>query len=342
MERPSFERHHEAEREQALKLMEGLGVEIRESMLLQGIRTDIEQARDPDRPERRQYGAVPYFDRREDIIRDFPNELNYFSGFRERHDATPASAKYAEATELFAMKWGRPMREFAEEILVHYPDLGKKGQDVCLFGLSGAGKTEITRVLGARLGDTAVVMDSDTVRYNLFGRMVRDVETGAGASLEEVRQHLLFNRVSDCLYLLRQHVAGELKNRGYTVIQNATTPRFTSDRLIYIENPDEPDPTTLAEADLPAFAERLSSRVSGRTSERDDFDWEHAETVTDFRQMRPVQVRVSAAANESILKELRRVLSKQDGNVTHVMNRRTEDGRGLAAAADQLEELLRA
>jgi septum formation protein len=325
---------------EALRLMAEFGVRPAESILLKGSRPEVEQHRQADNPERRQYGTVPFHGRREEIVSDFPAELAYFSHFRPAGDGTETLAKYAESLPLFAMKFGRPMREFAQEIMAHYPDLGRLGRDISLFGLSGSGKSALMTAVRERLGSDVVVMDSDTVRYNLFGKMVRDVETAAGADLDEVRHHLIYNDVSNCLYLLRHHVAAELKGRGYTVIQNATTPRFGSDRLIYVENPDGLDPLALADADIPKVARSLSEATEHRGAERDNYDWDRAETVTDFHAMRPVSVRVDPKVNEQIIREVRQALMDPRHHVEHLPNRRTADGRGLAEATERLMEML--
>lgn len=314
------------------------------SQLLTADQTTLERFTNPWAPDRRAFGALPHFAERDAIVEHFAEEAKYFG----KHYQTGQGPEwrdpfYAEGDMLFELKFGKRLSEFAEEILAHYPPLGgKKGKEVSLFGLSGAGKSTVVEAVKEQLGDGTVVMDSDTVRFNLFAKMVKDVETTAGASVDEVRNQLIHNNISGSLYFLLNHVTKELRERGYNVVQASTQPTHGADVTIYIEHPDGIDPRTISDEQLPAVAKQLYDRTQNRVHGSDDFDWESGETITDFNKMENVTVQVPERVHNIFVKNVREALQKDTaGNIKTLRNPLNNDPvERQAALGTQIKELL--
>lgn len=288
---------------------------------------------------RRVYGALPHFGERNEIVAHFADEANYFGKqYKTGQGPEWRDAYYAQGNLLFEMKFGKRLSAFAEEILQHYPDLKKSGREISVFGLSGAGKSATIDALKEVVGHDAVVMDSDTVRFNLLGKMVKDAELASGADMDEVRNQLIHNSISGALYLLLNHVTKELRDRGYTVIQAATQPTSGANVTLYIEHPDGIDPRQITDEQIPAVAKGLYERTQSRVGGPDNFDWEHAETITDFNQMKDVTVQVPEHVHGIFLKNVRAALEKGKETITVLKNPKMED---LAERKRQMVEQLR-
>lgn len=305
----------------------GYGVTSEKSGLLSKDQTTMEKFANPWQPYRRAFGALPYFDKRPEIVAHFADEAIYFG----KHYKTGQGPEwrdplYAEGVLVFEMKFGKRLSEFAEEILAHYPDLKKQGKEISVFGLSGAGKSTALEALKEVVGPDAIVLDSDTVRFNLLAKMVKDVELAAGADLDEVRNQLIHNNISGALYFLLNHVTGELRERGYTVIRSSTQPTSGNDVTLYIEHPDGIDPRQITDEQIPAMAKELYNRTQSRVNGPDNYDWHHAETITNFNHMTNVTLQVPERVHEIFLKEVRTALEKgKDGSIRMLKNPKIDD-----------------
>jgi hypothetical protein len=300
----------------------------------------------------RQFGAVPFMSARGDILNHFPEEMDAMTGngkYYKPGGAKPWSDRfYAEGTLLYEMKFGKRLSEFSKEILENYPEVatdGEAGKEISIFGLSGSGKSTAIEAIKKTIGENVVVMDSDTVRYNLFAKKIKDVELDNGAPESELKS-LMNNKISGALYFLLNTVKHELKERGYTVVTSSTEPSDTADMRFYIEHPDGIDPAN--DAQVPevtqakptdteeqkterAMAERkvaeIAAQLQGHTDTRitadDDYDWKQARTVTRFEDMVPVNVQVPAVVHGFFLQNLKRSL-KQEG-IVRIANTRTEN-----------------
>lgn len=290
------------------------GVDIEKSILLSKTQEEITDFRNPWALDRRAYGAVPHYDKRDEIMKRFPEEVAYFAKYyKPGEKGRPAwmDASYAKGIVLFEMKFDKRLSEFCEEILSHYPNLHKQGKEISLFGLSGSGKSTVTEVMRETLGEDVIVIDSDTVRFNLLAKIVRDIELNGGANIDEVRRHLIHNNISGPLYLAVSHIAKELKTRGYTVIESSTQPVHGADTTIYVEHPDGIDPAAIPAEDenqIQTVAKTLYDRTSARVGGPDNYDWDHAETITDFRTMRDVSVRVPEQVHKIFVKNVGQTL----------------------------------
>lgn len=192
------------------------------------------------------------------------------------------------------------------------------------------------------MGERVIVIDSDTVRYNLFAKMIKDVELAQGTGMKEIRDELMHNAISGALYFLLEYVTKELKERGYTVIKSSTLSNEGADATIYVEHPDGIDPRGISDAQIPAMAKALVARTQSRIAEKDNYDWVHAETVFDFNAMQPVTVQVPEHIHGNFLKNIREALAK--GPSVHILhNPKIYDPRERTAALqEKLREILRA
>jgi ABC-type oligopeptide transport system ATPase subunit len=203
------------------------------------------------------------------------------------------------------MKFGVRLSVFAKEVLRHYPSLRKKGKILNIFGLSGSGKSTVYQLLRPMLGTRGVVcIDDDAARYGLFAKPIFDLETNAGTSLGEIRQHLLHNAISDTFYILLDFLTQELRSRGYVVIRTSTIPLGFADQLWYVEHPDGVDPRVLRDDDVVDAVKKLVERTSARTAERDTYPWKKARRVLEFSQMLSVDLRLSERPHTKILQSL--------------------------------------
>ncbi len=309
----------------------GLAIEGEKQSPLFKDRATAEKATNPWNPDRRIYGAVPHLKAPGEAVELFKEEAGYFSKtYKTKEPGAPPwrDASYAEGMILFEAKFGKKLSEFAEEILAHYPPLpdAKPGKELSIFGLSGSGKSTALEAIRELYGSKVVEMDSDTVRFNLLAKMMRDVELANGATLDEVRKQLIHNNISGSLYLLLHHLTKELKARGYSVVRSSTMPEAGADVSVYVSHPDGIDPRKVTDEQLPEAAKNLFERTQKRVSGDDDYDWEHAETVTSFESMKPVTVQVPERVHGIFVKTLRdNVLSNPNTKYVELSNERLED-----------------
>lgn len=302
----------EHSRDRAIEALAGYKVKIEKSNLLSGDREAVEQFCNPWQKDRRAYGALPHFDERDRIIDEFPQEAEYFSRhYTPGEGPARRDSSYAQGAMLFEMKFGQKLSAFTEEILNHYPPKGEEGKEISVFGLSGSGKSTVVEVMKEKFGDDAVIMDSDTVRYNLLGKKIKEVETAGGADMDEIQNELMHNNISGALYFALNHVTKELRERGYTVVQSATQPTPGADVTIYVEHPDGIDPRTVSADDREDVAHTLFQRTQARIDGPDNFDWDNADTITDFRKMTDVSVRVPERVHGIFLSNLKKALGQQ-------------------------------
>lgn len=258
------ERHEKASRVLAEF---GVSIETEKTPLLSGTQEDVEKFANPWQKDRRTFGAVPHFDQREEIINHFPEEANYFAQHYTPGDKSRPfwmDPGYAKGAILFEMKFGERLSQFCEEILQNYPRLqtDKPGREISVFGLSGSGKSVMVKLMREKMGDGTIVMDSDTVRFNLLAKMIKDIEMEAGASLEEVRKDLMHNNISGPLYFALNHITKELKDRGYDIIQSSTAPVSGADEMIYVENPDGIDPLAVVGKYLEKIDAEIAEKIA--------------------------------------------------------------------------------
>jgi hypothetical protein len=333
---------------ESLERLRAYSIEAEKSPLVVASRDEIESLTYPKKGGR-QFGAVPFMSARPDILKHFPEEMDVMTGDGKYY--SPGGPKpwsdrfYAEGALLFEMKFGKRLSEFAQDILKNYPEAkGEPGKEISVFGLSGSGKSTAIEALKKTVGENAVVMDSDTVRYNLLAKMIKDVELENGAQQSELKD-LMNNKISGALYFLLNNVKHELKARGYTIIYSTTEPSETADRRFYIEHPDgidplndeevplipqaKPDETAeqkevreKAEQKVAAVAARLQGRTDSRNATGDDYDWERARTITRFEEMIPVSVQVPAVVHGFFLQNLKRSLKQ--GNIERIANVRAD------------------
>jgi len=306
----------------------GLVLEGKDKSPLFGDRTTAEDFRYPWNKDRRAYGALPHLHSPAESAQLFREEAAYFSKhYSPKEPGAPSwrDASFAEGAIMFEAKFGKRLSEFAEEILQQYPPKqdARKGHELSLFGLSGSGKSTVIDAAKELFGSNTVVMDSDTVRFNLLAKMVKEVEMANGADLPEVRQQLIHNNISGALYFLLNHLTKELKDRGYNVIRSSTMPETSADVAVYLPHPDGIDPRNITDDQLPDVAKRLFERTQNRVHGDDDYDWEHAETITDFNRMPNVTVQVPERVHGIFVKTLREELGKQ--GVRSLKNERMED-----------------
>lgn len=315
------------ERHSARQALENYGIDPSTSTLLSKDKAKIENFSPPLAIDRKTYGAVPHFAKRDQIIDNFANEARYFGKHYDPKTDTNRRARFfAEGALLFEMKFGRRLSEFAEEILANYPDLKRQGKDVSVFGLSGAGKSSSIEAIAEKLGENTIVIDSDTVRYNLLAKMIKDVETKNGASIDHVRQNLMHNNISGALHFLLNYVGRELCSRGYNVIRSSTLPGDNADITFYIEHPDGIDPRKITDEQIPTIAKTLFKRTQGRTNGPDNYNWDNATTITDFRQMRNVSVQVPERNHGIFVKNIRSALEQdKTGRIIVLKNKKNDD-----------------
>lgn len=290
---------------------------------------EVEAISSPFDCESSLYGHVPHFLPPPEAAALAEEEFVYFSEtYRPRQvgAAGKQDAFYAEGALLFYEKFGKRLSEFTEEVLANYPIISDQpGKELSVFGLSGSGKSTVSEALQELYGDQIIVMDSDATRYHLFAKLVLDVEGAAGKQREHVRQHAMHNALSGALYLLSHHVAKTLKRRGYLVVRTSTMPTADADFIIYLTHPEGIEPRSITEADLPAAAKRLYAATQRRVAERDNYDWKHAQTITDFRKMAPVSVQVPERIHLSFLQSLRSSLVRLGDTCLQLNNRQLED-----------------
>lgn len=281
-------------------------------------------------PRKRKYGALPHFLPAQEAQKYFSEEAPYFlHHYSPRAPGTPSSQNthYAEGIVLFYEKFGTHLADFTEKVLAQYPILPAppKGLELSLFGLSGSGKTTAMQAIAEVYGPKVILIDSDTVRYNFFAKMIYDVEHAAGASFEEIRHHLMHTRLSGALYLSLAIICKELKRRGYLVVTASTMPKQEADEIIYLGHPDGIDPRRISEEKRSEVAAQLFTRTQTRVPEVDNYDWENAHTVTDFRRMAPVSVQVPQEIHTLFLKNVRKSLLNRDLSIRELNNFRIEN-----------------
>ncbi len=308
----------------------GLKVEGENQYPLFKDRATAEKFAYPWNPGRRAYGALPHLNPVAETLESFKDEARFFSKtYTTKEAGAPPwrDESYGEGMILFEAKFGKKLSAFAEEILAQYPPLpdAKPGKELSVFGLSGSGKSTALEAIHDLYGSKVVEMDSDTVRFNLLARMVKDIEMENGASLDEVRQNLIHNNLSGPLYLLLNHLTKELKSRGYSVVRSSTMPESGVDLLVYIAHPDGVDPRKVTDEEIPVVGKTLFERTQTRVQGDDDYDWEHAETVTRFEDMKPVTVQVPERVHGIFIKNLRGVLSNPPAGLLEFPNHRIDD-----------------
>ncbi len=323
----------------------GLILEGEKKSPLFGDKGIAEQAKDPLNKDRRAYGALPYLGTPEESMHLFQSEAEYFSThYKPKDPGAPPwrDATYAEGMILFEAKFGKKLSEFTEEVLQNYPPIQAAthpGRILSLFGLSGAGKSTAIEAAKELFGKNTIVMDSDTVRYNLFAKMIKDIESQHGANLQEIRTDLINNKISGALYLMLNHITKELKARGYNIIRSSALPDTGVDAAVYLPHPDGIDPRDVTDAQIPEVAKRLYERTQSRISQSDDYDWEHAETITEFNTMRNVTVQVPERVHAIFLKNIREALGKP--GIKKLRNKRIDDPAARKQAyQDQLRPII--
>lgn len=281
-------------------------------------------------PQGPRYGAMPQFDQREAVVADFNAEAARLK-FAATGDKQ-ANKMGAEGILLFELKFGDKLSHFAEQILDQYPPRSNKtGKEISMFGLSGSGKSTVAEALQQHYGDDMIIMDSDTMRYNLLAKLVKDAEATAGRDVQAIKDKaLIHNAISGALYVLVNYVSKTLIERGYLVVKSSSRPDSTADVKIYVEHPDGIDPSTVGDHEIKTVAETLFQRTQARVNDVDDYDWDNAETVLDFRRMKPVTVQVPRGVHEAFLKQRKKDLT--DASIVRLPNPRNLDAAARSTA----------
>ena len=102
-------------------------------------------------------------------------------------------------------------------------------------------------------------------------------------------------------------------------------PESGVDLLVYIAHPDGVDPRKVTDEEIPVVGKTLFERTQTRVQGDDDYDWEHAETVTRFEDMKPVTVQVPERVHGIFIKNLRGVLSNPPAGLLEFPNHRIDD-----------------
>ena len=100
-----------------------------------------------------------------------------------------------------------------------------------------------------------------------------------------------------------------------------------ADKIIYVEHPDNVDPVAMLgnEEKQKEVAHRLFERTQSRIGGLDNYDWSQAETITDFRNMIDVSVRVPERIHEAFLKNVGQSLNSLGDSVTRLPNPQVSD-----------------
>lgn len=310
--------------------------------LLAGDKATAEQIAPPDRPEAPLYGAMPHFTDHKKIVTDFSHEDQYFS--KHYNTATYSAAENqicAEGILLHQLKFGERLSVLTEKILSHNPPRSnEQGKLISLFGLSGSGKSTAIDAIRAISGSAVVAVDKDTILHHLFAKKVQELETAHGATVDQARSVYMHNRLSGTLQILRYYVEAELKRRGYIVVVASAKPRSNADHKIYIEHPDNINPTSISPADIPQAVESLYAHTEGRVSGFTNYDWDNPEVITDLNVMEPVTVTIPKRAHERILLSVKQALeNEQDVRVIH-NPRTTNSQQQRENFTQQLSQLL--
>jgi len=294
---------------------------------LAGEKTDAERFESPWYKGSPRYGSMPHFNERLGIVSHFSEEAEKLG---KTQSGNPRTDKpYAEGILLFELKFGKKLSGFAQEILDHYPPReGGTGKLISIFGLSGCGKSTVAEVLQEQFSNKLVVIDSDTVRYNLFAKLIKDAEAEAGSSVENIQNKgLMHNAISGSMYVLIDYVSKELKQRGYAVVRLSSYLEQDADIKIYVEHPDGIDPENIGDDTRDAVADVLYGQTQSRVDGKDDYNWDHAATVTDFREMKPVTVQVPKGVHIAFLRNTKRSL-ENGKDIVKLSNPRIDDPQG--------------
>lgn len=338
-------------KERTLALLKSLNAgpdENREiDILVNGPRELTQTVRTDD--GRPMFGVLPNFDRRDVILARLPEEVAFFEQAVDLKRFPEWKRKsHLEGLLIYEMKFGQPLSQLANEILAHYPPRGyAPGRKISIFGLSGAGKSTAVEALREVSGlEGAVVMDNDTVRYNLFAKKFKDADGAAGASVDELRQ-LIHNRISGALYLTLEYVTEMLKRQGYDVVISSTFPAEDSDVEVYVEH-CKVDPRAAIKPGTKEYDDEAMDRMARtlfeftqkRIEAHDNYDWDRAETITDFRRMREVTLRVPEAIHRNFVRALGKSLLERESIQTLRNPEESDSKRRKEALKEQLTRLL--
>lgn len=263
------------------------------------------------------FGSMPFFERRQEVLARVNESLDFFNGVIDL-DSLPLWKKrmYVKGMIAYELKFGKPLSDLVKEILTNYPTHNvARGKKISVCGLSGSGKSTSLEALREILGDDGVIIDSDTARYNLFAKDVKDAEEQRGISRGEIQQRIHNSVISGSMYLSLEYVTQVLRDRGYDVVISGTSPAEGADKTIYIEhrllNPrtigasgeKEKDDLEIANA-----AHALFEITQTRVSSNDSYDWDNANQITNFNEMTDVSVRVPEFVHGMFIRNLRRDL----------------------------------
>lgn len=268
------------------------------------------------RSGRRLYGALPHYGDLQAHLTGTGQDLEAFEAAGIKLDE-----RQTQAVLLHRLKFGDSIHSLIGAVIASLPDLGKKGRILGVYGLSGCGKSLLAEGIKESSGrKDVIVLDSDSCRCNLLGAPIRDLELANGATLDEVRNHLLHNpAASGILYVTLETVAAVLRSFGYTLVMSATAPARNADVVYYVAHPDV-DPASLdvpedlnsAEPQYEAF-QRAAALLARITDERcpgqpDTFDWTRGQTTNPF-WMVDVVVKVPAFVHKIFIGNVKKMLA---------------------------------
>ena len=310
-------------------VIEGEKVDLPTVALLKGTREEAEAA---ERTGKNVFGTMPHFDSRQEVLAHVPDAVRFFEQAVDIARLPQWKRNmYTSGMVAYELKFGKPLSSLVKDVLKNYPvRKDSQGRKISLCGLSGSGKSTAVESIREVLGD-AVVIDSDTTRYNLFAKDVQTCEEQSGASHEEVQQRIHNSAISGAMYLSLEFVTNVLRQRGYDVVMVGTSPAEGSDKSIYIEH-RLMDPRTIGQSgdkekddtEIAAAAHELAQITEARVASADSYDWDHAEQITKFDEMKDVTVRVPEFVHGIFIRNLQRDLMA-NRSIVPIVNPETND-----------------
>ncbi len=301
-------------------------------------------------PGRAAFGSMPFFGNRDAILARFAEEKAFFEQEVDMKAFPEWKRKfYAAGALAYELKFGKPLSSLVESILVHYPPKKdtKPGKKISLCGLSGSGKSTALEAVREVLGSDAVVMDSDTTRFNLFAADVQVAESKGGASPEQVQDRIQNSAISGSMYLALEYVTNALRKLGYDVVIAGTSPSEGSDKVLYVEHRTI-DPRVIGvsgnedkdKAEVAVAARQLFEVTEKRVPGSDSYDWSQAEQITRFEDMRDVSVRVPEFVHGKFVGNLKKELATRSGIISIKNPENSDAAARKQVIVDQLREVL--
>lgn len=249
--------------------------------------------------ENLKYASLPNFDRRTEILANLDNEI---AQVRQKFLGVALRPEQIQGLFMMQLKFSESLLKTCDQVLECFPDLNpagdKTGKKVCLFGLSGSGKTWLARELEKAYPDKVVVLDSDQFRYNIFAAKLKAVEPRLDN--KTLDQLIHSPMISSPMYTMIGLISSELTRRGYVVVQTAVSPHVDAEHNFYVNHLDNIDPRNLPVVNNPREVDPavrsvvaiLTKNIKQRCQNGQTYNWDNATLITDVRSMQPVSVNV--------------------------------------------------